>query len=194
MEIIFAGSNQGKFLEFEASLANTPIKLIKADKVLEVIEDGKTFSENALLKAKAYANFYKKAAISDDSGLVLNAFPQLLGVQSARFAEHLSNYTQKCQAVLDLYKNNPQLSREAHFHCTLCFYKSDNEIFFFEAKLYGMISNEIMLGEGGFGFDPIFIPNINEKQGGQSLSQLPTWKEQNSHRSLALKKFIEFVL
>lgn len=194
MEIIFAGSNKGKFLEFQSSLANTSIQLIKVETSLEVIEDGDTFRKNAFIKAKAYSNFYKKASLSDDSGLVLEAFPNHLGVQSARFASHLKDYQQKCQAVLDLYKNDPMLSRNAHFHCSLCFYKSEQEVYFFEAKLEGIISNEIMLGDGGFGFDPIFIPKINEKQGDHSLSQLSQWKEQNSHRALALKKFIEFVV
>jgi XTP/dITP diphosphohydrolase len=160
-----------------------------APSTLEVDESGKTFIENALLKAKAYYDTYKVASLADDSGLVVEALPDILGVQSARFAPELPSYTDKCKKLIEML-NLTQKERKAYFVCVLCFYLSPDEIYFFEGRVQGEIGQELK-GEKGFGYDPIFIPERKEKDG-KSLAELPEWKNEFSHRARAAQAASEF--
>jgi XTP/dITP diphosphohydrolase len=186
---LLASGNKHKAEEFK-ELFEGQIAVNASPGTLEVDETGKTFTENALLKAKAYFETYKVPTLSDDSGLILEAFPDLLGVQSARFAPELKEYSQKCSKILDLYREKNPSTRNAYFVCVLCFYFSHEEYYFFEGRVHGVISEKIQ-GQYGFGYDPIFIPERKENDGA-TLAELPVWKNEFSHRAKASRTALSF--
>lgn len=187
MEFILASSNEHKAIELTSLLS--PIIITAAGEKLDVVEDGETFEENALLKAKAYFDKYQKPIIADDSGLVLPARADILAVQSARYAPHLDDYKDKNQHLINEIDELKLDQRKAYFSCTLCVYFSEKKYFFFEGRVHGSIGFEAQ-GTDGFGYDPIFLPDGQE---GKSMAQLPEWKEKNSHRAkacIAAKSFL----
>ncbi len=178
---LLASGNAHKAEEFKELFAST-LNVSVAPKTLEVNETGETFTENAFLKAKAYYDAYKVPALADDSGLNIEELPDILGVQSARFAPELKDYRDKNLRLIELLKG--KASRNAHFVCVLCFYLSPEEVYFFEGRVHGKIGLEIK-GDKGFGYDPVFIPDRKEDDG-LSLAELPEWKNENSHRAKAV--------
>lgn len=175
---ILGSSNSGKAKELN-ELLGKKFEIVSAPEKLDVIEDGETFEANAFIKAKAYYEKFKKPALADDSGLVVPAHPEILGIYSARFAPDEAEYSGKIQKLIE-YMNNSK-DRVAYFVCVLCFYLSPTEVFFFEGRLNGEIGLEAR-GDGGFGYDPIFYPEGSE---GKSLAELSEWKQKNSHRAKA---------
>lgn len=184
---LLASGNAHKADEFKELFMGT-LTIHPAPKTLEVDETGKTFTENAFLKARAYFDTYKTPALADDSGLIVEALPDILGVQSARFAPELSSYADKCKKLIELLEGHPD--RSAYFVCVLCFYISPDEVYFFEGRVHGSIGFELK-GDQGFGYDPIFIPERKE-QDGLSLAQLPEWKNEFSHRAKASQSALQF--
>lgn len=187
LEFILASGNAHKAEEFQALFEGSMI-IKPAPNSLNPDESGKTYAENALIKAKAYYDAFNLPALADDSGLNILCLPDILGVQSARFREDLSIYTDKCQALLKMLEH--ETKREAYFSCTLCFYLSPSEIYFFEGRVQGEIGKDLR-GEKGFGYDPIFIPTRKENDGA-SLAQLPEWKNLYSHRAKASEAALGF--
>lgn len=186
---LLASGNTHKAEEFKA-LFNGVMTINPAPRTLEVDETGATFTENAFLKAKAYFDTYHVPALADDSGLVLEGFPDLLGVQSARFAPELKDYADKCDRLLKIYEEKGIKDRQAYFTCVLCFYLSPDEYYFFEGRVHGKIG-EARSGSAGFGYDPIFIPDRKEADG-KSLAELPEWKNEFSHRAKAVQGALDF--
>ncbi len=184
---LLASGNAHKAEEFR-ELFQGLMTISPAPATLAVEESGKTFAENAFLKAKAYAEAYKVPALADDSGLVVEALPDLLGVQSARFMPELTDYKDKCSKLLELLHSSED--RSAYFVCVLCFYVSAEEIYFFEGRVHGAIG-EALRGEHGFGYDPVFVPTRAE-QDGKSLAELPEWKNEFSHRAKASQAALLF--
>jgi len=184
---ILASSNAHKAEEFK-SLFEGMIHIEPAPNSLNVDESGATFTENAYLKAKAYYERFGVPTLADDSGLVLEALPEILGVQSARFAPELPSYVDKCQKLIELLESKE--NRSAYFVCILCFYFSPEEVYFFEGRVQGRIGNELK-GDHGFGYDPVFIPERKE-QDGKSLAELPAWKNEFSHRAKASQSALQF--
>lgn len=184
---VLASGNLHKAEEFKELFQGT-LDVKAAPKTLEVDESGKTFFENAFLKAKAYFEAYGVPALADDSGLVVSALPDQLGVQSARFAPELKQYSEKCHRLIELLQNKED--RSAYFVCVLCFYLSKDEVYFFEGRVHGVIGTGLK-GEHGFGYDPVFIPERKE-QDGKSLAELPEWKNEFSHRAKASLEAIQF--
>ena len=186
---LLASGNKHKAEEFR-ELFEGKITVNPAPGTLEVEETGKTFIENALIKARAYYEAYKVPTLADDSGLVLEAFPELLGVQSARFLPELSSYSDKCGKLLDIYREKNPSTRNAYFVCVLCFFISPDEYYFFEGRVHGVIGEKIQ-GTHGFGYDPIFIPERKECDGA-TLAELPEWKNEFSHRAKASRAALSF--
>ena len=182
---ILGSTNQGKAKELNQLLGDQ-LEIMTAPEKLEVVEDADSFSGNALLKAKVYFEKFGKAVVSDDSGLIVPAHPEILGIYSARFAPEESEYNGKIQKLIEYMQKTED--RSAYFLCVLCFYFGPDEVFFFEGRLNGEIGKEAK-GSGGFGYDPIFYP---ENQNGQSLAELSEWKSVNSHRSKACREAIRF--
>ncbi len=188
MKVILASSNQGKIAEFSRKLA--PEIIIESREKIHVEETGESYFENALLKAKAYYDTYKQPTLSDDSGLNLEAFPYLLGLYSARYKPELTEYLDKCDSLLEHYKNEKVDNRKAYFSCILCLYKTPNEIFFFEGRSNGAISTALH-GNTGFGYDPIFLPTHHPEM--KSFAQDLAWKEQYGHRAKAINELKKFL-
>ena len=186
MEFILASTNLNKVQELNRLLNGSTLNIISPKEKMEVIEDGDSFRANALLKAEAYYNKYGRSTVSDDSGLVVNALPNMLGVHSARFAPECADYEQKCKKLISLLDEKED--RSAYFVCYLCFYKSPSEIYFFEGRVHGEIG-ETLKGDGGFGYDPVFLP---EGRSGKSLSEESEWKMTHSHRAKACAQAVNF--
>lgn len=184
---LLASGNAHKAEEFKELFQGT-LTINPAPQTLEVDETGKTYTENAFLKAKAYYDTYKTPALADDSGLNVEALPDILGVQSARFSPELEDYSDKCKKVIQLLSTKE--NRSAYFVCVLCFYLSPDEVYFFEGRVHGAIAFELK-GEKGFGYDPIFIPERKELDG-KSLAELPVWKNEFSHRAKASQSALHF--
>lgn len=185
MKLILASSNAGKLKEFQLLFKDSEIELELPSYQIEVEETGETYLENALLKAKAYYDEFKKPTISDDSGLNVEALPGLLAVKSARFAPELKTQDEKNQKLLELLED--QADRSAYFVSQLCCYLNPDEIFFFEGILKGNIANQVS-GDGGFGYDPVFIGEGRDT----TLAQDSDWKNLNSHRYRAVQKAMDF--
>lgn len=187
-EFILASGNKHKANEFQELYLNSNIKIISMEKKIEVIEDGSTYFENAFKKAKAYYDFYKMPSLADDSGLNVEALPLLLGIHSARFGGE--GLTDKERAILLLEKMKNIENRKSSFTCVLCFYINEKEVFYFEGRMSGRIGMNYF-GENGFGYDPVFIPDLNTDHE-QVISELSEFKMKNSHRAIAVqlsKKF-----
>ena len=145
---ILASGNSHKSEEFNELFDIEHIGAKAADAKMEVEENGKSFTENALLKAEAYYQRYKKPVFSDDSGLVVSALPGELGIHSARFGgEGLGDAG---RTALLLERLNDVKDRDAYFVCVLCFYLNPKEVFFFEGRCSGSISKDIR-GEKALG-------------------------------------------
>ena len=188
MKIVIASHNPGKIKDFKEILEPLNYKVQGVEElgvdVSKVIEDGNSFEENALIKAKYVYDILKIPVLSDDSGLNIKAFPNLLGIHSARYLEGQS-YTVKNQSILKML--NKKEDRSASFVSSLVYY--DGKPNFFTGVIHGEIADEIK-GDGGFGYDPIFIPYKHS----QSFAEMGTIeKGKISHRAIALKKFLDFL-
>ncbi len=190
MEYILASTNAHKADELNELLSAGGLAITAASEKFEVVEDGETFQENALIKAKAYYDKYGKPTVADDSGLVVPSMPEILGIYSARFAPELPDYKDKNLKLIELLEDKPDEDRKAYFVCYLCFYNGPEEIFFFEGRVHGTIGEEIK-GSEGFGYDPIFLP---DGQGGKSMAQVSEWKMKNSHRAKACSGAVNFFM
>ena len=180
IDFILASGNAHKALEFSELFDPKIIAIKPASKKIEVVEDGTSYFENALLKAKAYFLEFNVPVLADDSGLTVDALSEELGIHSARFGG--DGLTDKDRAHLLLKKMDGITSREAYFTCVLCIYLNEKEIFYFEGRMSGKIAYSYR-GEGGFGYDPVFIPL--EGGGELTVSELLEWKNKNSHRAIA---------
>lgn len=182
MKFILASSNAHKVEELNSLFNDSKVEIISPSNKIEVVEDGDTFQENALKKAKEYFDEFKSPTLADDSGLVVPAMPDILGVRSARFAPELKDYKDKNNFLIKEMSHLKGEGRNAYFVCYFCFYLSPDEIYFFEGRVHGIIGDKIQ-GEQGFGYDPIFLPT---GQGNKSMAEVIEWKMQNSHRAKAV--------
>ena len=180
VEFILASGNAHKAEEF-AELFSGRISVKAAPRGLNPDETGTTFMENALIKAKAYYDEFGVPSLADDSGLSVEALPDILGVLSARFLPEKPDYKDKCAELLRLLGSSEL--RQAHFTCVMCCYLSPEEVYFFEGRVHGVVGTEYRGGHG-FGYDPVFVPTRSENDG-KTLAELPEWKNKNSHRAKA---------
>lgn len=185
-DFILATGNAHKAEEFAILFKDTNITIKAASKKLDVVEDGNTYQENALKKAQAYYEEFKTPVVADDSGLNVEVLPDELGIYSARFGGE--NLTDRQRAELLLKKLEGENNRDAYFTCVLCFYLSPEEIYFFEGRMEGEISDSYE-GDGGFGYDPVFCPKAFADT---TVAQLEEWKNENSHRAKAVASAIKF--
>ncbi len=182
MELILASSNAHKALEFAELFDPKFITVKAAPEKIDVVEDGATYFENALLKAKAYYDKFKMPVLADDSGLNVAALPNELGLHSARFGG--AGLSDRDRAELLLKKMDGVTDRQAYFSCVLCVYFNEKEIFYFEGRMNGSIGYSYR-GSTGFGYDPVFIPTDKAEEG-LTVAELHEWKQKNSHRAVAV--------
>ena len=189
--LLVASSNSGKLNEIAQALRDVDsgkieiFSLKKFPQIPDVAETGKTFFENASIKARAYAAFSGLTTLADDSGLVVAALGGAPGVYSARYAGEKATDDENCQKLLQEMKMIPDGKRQAAFVCVLALYDPvTKEEVFFEGRVDGEILFEER-GQNGFGYDPLFfIPILGKTTAELSLEE----KNKISHRGLAIQK------
>jgi XTP/dITP diphosphohydrolase len=188
MKIIFATHNTHKLQEVQALLPKFQlVSLVSLNDDDEVLETGRTFFDNAYLKANYYFKKYHLPTFADDSGLVIAALNGEPGVKSARYSGEDVNYSRNNELVLTKMKD--KVNRLAYFVTVICFIDQNGNHVFFEGKWEGEISYQT-LGDNGFGYDSIFF--LLEKQ--KTVAQLSSEeKNQDSHRAKAFRKFSSFL-
>ncbi|KAB2952585.1 XTP/dITP diphosphatase [Heliorestis acidaminivorans] len=191
MQIIIATKNMGKVREFEAMTesqkAPLPIQWLSLrdfPEIGEIEETGSTFRENALLKAQTVANITGLAALSDDSGLQVDALGGAPGIYSARYAGEPKDDERNNAKLLQELQGLPFEQRTARFICVLALALPDGQKFFAEGACHGFIAKE-KAGDGGFGYDPLFYLPFYHKTMAQLSS---TVKNSISHRASAMEK------
>ncbi len=188
--VIFATGNQGKMREIRQILAGMDIKLLsmkEAGIVLDVAEDGTTFEENAMIKARAAAKQTGHIVLADDSGLEIDYLNKEPGIFSARYLGEDTSYDIKNAELLKRMEGVEEDKRTARFVCAIAAVLPDGESFTTRGVVEGRIGYA-MQGENGFGYDPIFY--LPER--GCTTAQLSE-EEKNviSHRGRALKAMRE---
>lgn len=193
MRLIVATRNRDKLKEIKTLLKDLPLKVISLNNFSsapEVRENGRTLESNAIKKAVQISRFLKTLAVADDSGLEIEALGNKPGVYSARFSGKGATYKSNNEKVLRLLQDIPLSKRKACFRCVIAVADKGKLIGAAEGKIKGRITQR-PLGNTGFGYDPIFIPNGYKK----TFAQLGiNRKNKISHRSKALvkaKKVIE---
>ncbi len=187
-KFVLATHNPGKLAEMKAILSGLGVEVVspaEAGVEMDVEETGTTFAENAMLKAKAICAAAGLPAIADDSGLCVDALNGGPGVYSARYGgEELDDRKRRLLLLRNL---RGQTTRAAHFTCAVACAFPDGDTLTAEGRCDGAIAFA-PLGEGGFGYDPVFL--IPEK--GKTFGQLsPEEKSAISHRGKALAAFVE---
>lgn len=186
MEWIIATNNTGKLAEFARILEALGIRAVsqrEAGVFLEVEETGKTFEENAYLKAAAAAKASGRPAVADDSGLEVDALGGAPGVYTARYAGEHATDEQNIDKLLAALGDLPADRRGARFVSAICCVLPDGGSFTVRGECEGCIGFE-RAGTGGFGYDPVFFV------GGRSFAQLSAAeKDACSHRGKALRAF-----
>ena len=189
-ELVFATSNENKILEVQTKInaENFPIKIIPVPQPFDPVEDGKTFLENAYIKAFEAAKKTGKPAFADDTGLCVEALNGRPGLYSARYAPTGEEKIKKMLSEMKPFKTLEE--RKAYFTCAIVLVNPGGEtIFSCQSKFEGFIDFEPK-GNHGFGYDPIFLV----KELGKNLAELTT-EEKNkvSHRAMALKMFTDWL-
>ena len=191
-ELVVATRNSGKIRELEHLLAGVVERVIPLSafpQAPEVEEDGETFEENAIKKARAAMEATGLPVIADDSGLVVDALGGRPGVLSARFAGEGTGDAANNRKLVRELAGIPASRRTAAFHCVLAFCLPGGTCRTFEGRLSGVILEE-PCGDGGFGYDPLFlVPEY-----GLTLAQLPLeLKNRISHRGRALEELKRYL-
>lgn len=186
MEIVIASGNKDKISEIMKIFQDTGVKfktLAEYPDCPEVIEDGNNLFENAFKKAKEISNYTGLAAISDDTGLEVDALDGRPGVFSARYAGENASYADNVNKLLEELKGVEDKNRTARFRTVSVYYK-DGEYFDAEGTVEGKIINE-RRGNKGFGYDPVFF---YEEKGRTFAEMNQGEKNKISHRGRAIKK------
>lgn len=192
--IIFATGNKNKMIEIRMILADLGCKILSQKEAgiqADVVEDGQTFEENALIKATTIADVarkmpeYKDAVVlADDSGLEIDALNKEPGIYSARYMGEDTSYDIKNQALIDRLEGVPDEKRTARFVCAIAAALPDGSTEVVRGTMEGRIGYEIT-GKNGFGYDPIFyLPQF----GCSSAELEPEKKNELSHRGEGLRK------
>ncbi len=192
-QILFATTNEGKLGEIRAILEGTDIEVISLKDAgidIEVIEDGATFRENAVIKAEAIMKETGKLTLADDSGLEVDFLNKEPGIYSARYCGVNTPYKIKNRNILERLTDVPDEKRTARFVCAIAAAYPDGETVTVQATMEGRIGYE-ETGLNGFGYDPIFyLPEY----GCYSAQLSPEKKNEISHRGKALRMMADKIL
>ncbi|MBN1474755.1 MAG: XTP/dITP diphosphatase [Syntrophaceae bacterium] len=188
--MVFASRNEGKVKEIKNMLEGINIELVSLNNyknVPDIVEDGESFLQNALKKAKIVSEITGETVLADDSGLQVDVLGGEPGIHSARYAGDQASDEENNNKLLAKLKDIPSEKRGAFFCCVLVIYKTDNTCYSFEGKWRGMIIDE-RCGSNGFGYDPIFyVPELKK-----TAAELPPEiKNKVSHRGQAFAKLKE---
>ena len=189
-KIIFATSNQGKMDEIRMIMkdCNLPIVSLKEAGIdVDIDENGETFEENALIKARTIMKLTGCLTLADDSGLEVDYINKEPGVYSARYLGYYTPYSEKNQSIIDRLKDAVGEERSARFVCAIAACFPDGEEVVTRGTIEGQIGYE-EVGDNGFGYDPImYVPELDK-----TTAQLDTeYKNKISHRGKALRQMWE---
>lgn len=193
MDILVATRNAGKLIELRELLGDSGVRLLSPDEAGitdDVDETGATFEENARLKAAGYARAAGMYAVADDSGLEVDALNGAPGVFSARYAGAETGFRQKMETLLAEIKASGSASRSARFVCVMAFSGPDGNIAFTTEGICPGSIAERPAGTGGFGYDPIFVPDGYDRTFGELP---PDVKNEVGHRSKAARSFVRYL-
>lgn len=191
LQIVLATSNPGKIAELQSMLEALPIEWIPQAEfdIPDIDETGKTFIENAILKARHAAKLSGLPALADDSGLVIDALDGAPGIYSARYAGKEATSEERNQKILDEMRDVPKEERSAAYHCVLALVEYEDDPV--PLICHGVWEGSILFeprGNNGFGYDPIFYVTTNRC----SAAELST-AEKNaiSHRGQVVDQLLE---
>jgi XTP/dITP diphosphohydrolase len=189
-EILFASHNAGKIKEIREMIEPLGIELktYKEIDIPDVEETGTTFAENSLLKSSKIAEITGIACIADDSGLCVDALNGAPGVYSARYAPD-RDFDKGMEKLLAEIAKSRNPDRSAHFSCVISLAYPDGKYELFEGRINGKIA-EKKQGDGGFGYDPIFIPEGYDKSFAELGNEI---KNKISHRGRAMQKLSQYL-
>lgn len=193
LELLIATKNAGKVRELKELLTDSFFRLRSLNDFAETVEPaetGTTFAENAALKARSYAEQTRVRTLADDSGLEVEALGGAPGVYSARYAGKNAADAKKIEKLLREINETRSENRRARFVCAMAIANAAGEIRF---RAEGICDGKIALsasGKGGFGYDPVFIPDGFS----ETFGELPgSVKQQISHRARATFKIIQYL-
>ncbi len=187
-ELLVATNNEGKVRELSQLLSDFPLRLRLLGEfpdIDEAEETGETFAENATIKAQYYCAHARLLTLSDDSGLVVDALGGAPGVRSARYAGREATYAERMSKLLGELDATGDAERRARFVCVIAVADpSAGTLHTFEGACEGRIAHAPR-GTGGFGYDPLFIPDGHAQTFGELPQQV---KHSLSHRARALQQ------
>ena len=192
MDLWIATSNAGKLKEFQNMAMSSSLK-IRTPKELDFYtspkETGESFLDNAKIKAQSLHKSLSDKntwVLAEDSGLVVDGLNGLPGIHSARYAGPNARDSENNAKLLKMLGFKSPGNRSAHYYCSIFVISPEGNELNYEGKIEGNIGKKLA-GTGGFGYDPLFIPNGETK----TLAELePSFKSKNSHRSKAFKQFL----
>lgn len=187
--IVVATKNQGKVAEIKGALDHLGVRVMSLSDfspVAEAVEDGQTFEENAVIKARYYAAHTGHACLADDSGLEVDALGGAPGVFSARYAGEHADDEDNNRKLLEELRDVPAERRTARFRCVLAFVDENNAVITADGSCEGIILTAPQ-GHGGFGYDPLFyMPEL-----GKTLAEVSVAEKNGiSHRGQALRNLV----
>lgn len=185
--IIFATGNEGKMREIRMILADMGLPILsmkEAGVTADIVEDGNTFEENAIIKARTVMELTGDIALADDSGLEIDYLNKEPGIYSARYMGEDTSYDIKNQNLIDRLEGVPDEQRTARFVCAIACAMPDGRILTSTGAMEGIIGCESR-GVNGFGYDPIlYLPEYGCSSAELTLEQ----KNEVSHRGKALRE------
>ncbi len=185
-KIVFATGNQDKMREIRELMSDAEVEVVSMKEAgisVDVVEDGTTFEENAMIKARAIAAYTDAIVLADDSGLEIDYLDKAPGVYSARFMGEDTSYDIKNQALVDKLEGVPKEQRTARFVCAIGAVLPNKKELIVRETMEGYIGYSAE-GENGFGYDPIFFL---DEFGCSSATLSREQKNEISHRGKALR-------
>ena len=183
-KILLATNNRAKVKEYAKLLQGIPYRIVSLEDVNiseQVAETGTSFEENAILKAKRYAEMSGLITIADDSGLEVDALGGEPGVRSARYAGEGASDKERIDFLLNKIVDVPWEKRLAQFRCVIAIAYPDGEVQICQGQCHGILTFK-PLGDNGFGYDPVFyLPDLHKTMAELSMSE----KNAISHRGQA---------
>jgi XTP/dITP diphosphohydrolase len=187
--VVLATRNAKKLRELEEILAAAHLDITLEplpDSAPDVVEDGLTFAQNAVKKARSAAEATGLPAVADDSGLCVDALNEMPGVLSARWAGSGKDDAANLSLVLDQVRDVPETHLGAHFACAMAVALPGGEDRVVEGRMDGSLVREPR-GDGGFGYDPVFLPDGHDL----TTAEMPAAdKHAISHRGQALRALV----
>lgn len=191
-KIIFATTNQGKVREVKMMMEGFDVELYTMKEAginIDIVEDGTTFEENAIIKAKTIMEITGEIALADDSGLEVDYLDGAPGIYSARFLGENTSYDEKNSYIIEKLKDAKGKERSARFVCAMAAAFPDGEVITCKGTIEGLIGYE-QKGTNGFGYDPIvYVPEFEMTTG----EMTPELKNSISHRGKALEQMKEIL-